>query len=161
MEGPNWESWKGARIMEGERPWALLRMVGSPAGAEPGAGQRSRAHLRTATSQDHLPAPFHQRNSISVASSNPLKRKITGYNPNRKQSPDMAVSLLPASETATFTPYVSDPPNPTDSSSVTHTHAHLYVLHLQIISDMEPPRLLCGNTQACSRHCIVLGLPRP
>lgn len=122
MEGPNWESWKGARIMEGERPWALLRMVGSPAGAEPGAGQRSRAHLRTATSQDHLPAPFHQRNSISVASSNPLKRKITGSNPNRKQSPDMVISLLPASETAAFTPYVSDPPNHTNSSSVTRTH---------------------------------------
>lgn len=151
MEGPNWESWKGARIMEGERPWALLRMV-----------VREAEHIfEPLLSQDHLPAPFHQRNSISVASSNPLKRKITGYNPNRKQSPDMAVSLLPASETATFTPYVSDPPNPTDSSSVTHTHAHLYVLHLQIISDMEPPRLLCGNTQACSRHCIVLGLPRP
>lgn len=66
---------------------------------------------------------LHQRNLISVASSHPLKGKITGSNPNRKQSPDMVANLLPASEEiATFTPYVSDPPEHTQSSSVTHTH---------------------------------------
>lgn len=65
---------------------------------------------------------FHRRNTISVVSSHPLQGKITGLNPNRKQSHAMVANLLPASEDiATFAPYVSHPPKHTQSSQL-HTH---------------------------------------
>lgn len=124
--------------MEGECPWVSCRWWDRLQEHSLLLIREAEHSFQPVLSQDHLPALFH-----SEASSNPVKRKITGSNPNIKQSLDMVISLSPASEEiATFTLYVSDPPEHTAAQLHTRTHTHLYILHLQIISDVEPLKLL-------------------